>query len=73
MAKTMIVSSSVNSAATTSTYAARVGMKRVICIPKNTDVEKISQAVDHGAWVVREENEKNVRCVVVPIRNYQGN
>jgi len=32
-------------------------MKRVICIPKNTDVEKISQAVDHGAWVVREENE----------------
>lgn len=51
-AQTVIVSSSGNAAASTSAYAVRASMKAVICLPQSTDINKVSQAITHGAQVV---------------------
>lgn len=49
---TIIVASSGNAAASAAAYAARAKMKCIVCIPKTTDMGKVSQAIAHGAKVV---------------------
>lgn len=51
-AKGVLIASSGNASASAAAYAARVGMRCVVCIPQSTDIGKVSQAVSHGAEVV---------------------
>lgn len=51
-ADTIILSSSGNASASAAAYAARAGIKCIVCIPQSTDIGKINQAIAHGATVI---------------------
>jgi threonine synthase len=48
---TIVVASTGNTSASAAMYAARAGMKCVVCAPQGTEAEKIAQALAHGAGV----------------------
>lgn len=48
----VVVASTGNASASTAAYAARAGMKCVVCVPENTSRAKVSQAMAHGARIV---------------------
>jgi threonine synthase len=48
---TIVVASTGNAAASASMYAARAGMKCVVCVPEGTEAQKTGQCVAHGAFV----------------------
>jgi threonine synthase len=48
---TIVVASTGNTAASAAMYAARAGMKCIVCVPENTEGEKTGQALTHGAIV----------------------
>ena len=56
-ADTLIVASTGNASASTAAYAARAGMRCVVCVPETTSVAKVSQAMAHGATVVLAEGD----------------
>jgi threonine synthase len=51
-ADTIILASSGNASASAAAYAARAGMRCIVCIPQNTDIGKVRQAIAHGAMVI---------------------
>jgi threonine synthase len=51
-ANTMIISSSGNGGASAASYAARAGMNSVVVVPVGTPINKVNQAIMHGAHVV---------------------
>jgi threonine synthase len=48
---TIVVASTGNTSASAAMYAARAGMKCVVCVPESTEPEKTVQALTHGAVV----------------------
>lgn len=48
----VVVASTGNASASTAAYAARAGMKCVVCVPEVTSRAKVGQAIAHGARIV---------------------
>jgi len=53
--KKVIVASSGNGAAAVAAYGARAGLDVTILVPKSTPIEKVTQALQYGAKVIRVE------------------
>lgn len=51
-AEVVVVASSGNASASAAAYAARAGLRCLVCIPQSTDIGKVSQAIAHGAEVI---------------------
>lgn len=50
--KYVIIASSGNAGGAAAAYAARAGLKCLVCVPEDTPNNKVSQALSHGAQVV---------------------